>query len=99
MTKIGWWSLEPTRRERKAKNYLKSDFEKNLIMPFKKPDSRVSIGRKSASTSRNRQRLPLLKKLKFLKFRSVEKQDGPIESGRGSPNFSGKTQFLKNKKI
>ena len=26
--KNGWWSLEPTQRERKAKNYLKSAFEK-----------------------------------------------------------------------
>ena len=42
MTKIEWWSLEPTRRERKEKNYLKSDFEKiqiyllkNLIHEFR----------------------------------------------------------------
>ena len=40
--KNGWWSLEPTRRERKAKNYLKSNFEKvqfcllkNLIHEFR----------------------------------------------------------------
>ena len=40
--KNGWWSLEPTRRERKARNYLKSDFEKvqfcllkNLIHEFR----------------------------------------------------------------
>ena len=33
-TKIGWWSLEPTRRERKEKNYLKSNFEKVQICLF-----------------------------------------------------------------
>ena len=40
--KNGWWSLEPTRRERKTKNYLKSNFEKfqfcllkNLIHEFR----------------------------------------------------------------
>ena len=57
--KNGWWSLEPTRRERKEKNYLKSNFEKVQFCLFEKPDSRVSIGRKSASIGRNRQRLPL----------------------------------------
>ena len=36
MTKIGWWSLEPTWRERKEKNYLKSNFEKVQICLFKK---------------------------------------------------------------
>ena len=54
---------------------------------------KILIGRKSASTGRNRQRLPLSKILKFYKFRSIEKQDGPIELGRGSPYFLGKTQF------
>ena len=29
MTKIGWWSLEPTRRERKEKNYLKRTLKKS----------------------------------------------------------------------
>ena len=40
--KLEWWSLEPTRRERKARNFLKSDFEKvqlsflkNLIHEFR----------------------------------------------------------------
>ena len=57
--KIGWWSLEPTRRERKEKNYLKSIFEKVQIYLFKKTDSQISISRKSSSIDRNRQRLPL----------------------------------------
>ena len=40
--KNGWWSLEPMQRERKEKNYLKSNFEKvqicllkNLIHEFR----------------------------------------------------------------
>ena len=34
-TKIGWWSLEPTRRGRKEKNYLKSKFGKVQIYLLK----------------------------------------------------------------
>ena len=34
--------------------------------------------------------------MKFKNFRSIEKQNGSIKIGRGSPNFEEKTQFLKN---
>ena len=76
MTKIEWWSQEPTRRERKEKNYLKSKFEKVQFCLFEKPDSRVLIGRKSASTGRNRQRLPLSNFKNFKNFdRSKNRMD------------------------
>ena len=58
--KFEWWSLEPTRREKEEKNYLKRTLKKSKSIFFKKADSRVSIGRKSSSIGRNRQRLPLL---------------------------------------
>ena len=45
-----WWSLEPTRRERKAKNYLKSNFEKvqfclfkNLIHEFRSVENQPQL--------------------------------------------------------
>ena len=63
-----WWSQEPTRRERGTWKSLNSDFEKVLFCLFKKPDTRVSIGRKLASTGRNKQRLPLSKNFKILKI-------------------------------
>ena len=48
--KNGWWSLEPTRRERKEKNYLKSNFEKvqicllkNLIHEFRSVENQLRL--------------------------------------------------------
>ena len=59
MTKIEWWSLEPTQRERKEKNYLKRDLEKvqicllkNLIHEFRSVENHprsVEIDRDSLS--------------------------------------------------
>ena len=46
--KFEWWSLEPTRRERRKELFEKS-FEKVQICLFKKADSHVSIDRKSSS--------------------------------------------------
>ena len=87
MTKIEWWSLEPTQRERKEKNYLKSKFEKvqiyllkNLIHEFR------SVENQPLPVETDRDSLSQIFK-NFKKFRSVEKQNGPIESGRGSPYF------------
>ena len=34
--KFGWWSLEPTRRERKEKNYLKRTLKNSKSNLFKK---------------------------------------------------------------
>ena len=46
-------------RERR-KELFEKNFEKVQICLFKKADSRVSIGRKSSSIGRDKQRLPLL---------------------------------------
>ena len=50
------WRVEPraNAEREKSKELFEKWLWKSPILPFKKPDSRVSIGRKSASTGRNR---------------------------------------------
>ena len=55
------WMVEPranAEREKRKELFEKWPW-KSPNLSFKKPDSRVSIGRKSASIGRNKQRLPL----------------------------------------
>ena len=90
--KFEWWSLEPTRRERKEKNYLKRTLKKSKFDLFKKLIHEFRLVKnhpRSVETDRDSL------SSNFKNFRSVKMQNGPIELGRGSPYFLRKTQFLK----
>ena len=96
-----WWrSQVPTRRER-------GTLKKNWIVTLKKSYSaflktrNTSFDRSKIILDRSKQtETPTLKNFKLLKISIGRKKHiGPIESGRGSPNFSGKHNFCKIKRF
>ena len=97
--KNGWWSLEPTRRERKEKNYLKSKFEKvqicllkNLIHEFRSVENQP----RSVETDKD----SLSQILKILKI-SIGRKTKWTDRIRQSLTifFEEKHKFWKNKLI
>ena len=78
------------RRERKVEKTFENVHLKKTIWPFKKHVSWVLIDPKN-SLDRSKQTEAL--SIKFKNFRSIEKQNGSIEMGRGSPILR-KTQIF-----
>ena len=91
------WMVEPraNAEREKSKELFDKCLWKRLILLFKKPDSRVSISRKSASTGRNRQRLPLSNFKKFKNFDRSKNRLDQSNQAEAHHIFWGKTQFLK----
>ena len=88
-----WWSPEPTQRERKARNYLKSDFEKVQFCLLKLIHEFRSVENQLRPVETDRDTLSQILK-NFKNFdRSKNRMDRSNQAE--THHFQGKTQFLK----